>query len=416
MKRSNRAATRDWVNEQRAKARAFKLRQDAVEEEKLRKVEAALAKHNQEKSLLASLNIEATQFWKTIESKAPKLLTKEYLTAVQLVSGLKHHRPIEDWEPRGKGRTTIFNSLCNHLLAKFPTPQFLWSAFWEPDVLHALGVRTSGVTIIKAVSGIAQGDSFSKMCKSGDFPVTFTNKQCHEFLQSSSDSTFMVALRRIQIQTHGGDIRLLRVLMGRDNGKNLSSIVEETFLDSVIAWFSKNPMLDLAQFNPLMDYIWYRWREDKTFSMKGRSPIALMHAMHEWHDDLAKRQIIHGKEYKPSGLKAGHWEFDHRDGAGNFVRVHYSITERLNSKELHAEGKALRHCVLSYSSSIEQGYCSIWSMRFNDDRLITIEVRRESRAIVQARGHCNRAASAEEFRIMQRWAQDNSLNISLGRW
>jgi PcfJ-like protein len=416
MKRSNRAATRDWVNSQRAKARAFKLRQDAAEEEKLRKVEAALARNNQEKSLLASLNIEATHFWKTIESKAPKLLTKEYLGAVTIVNTLQHHRPIADWEPRGKGRTTIFNSLCDHLLAKFPTPQFLWSAFWEPDVLHALGVRTSGETIIKTVSRISRGDSFSKMCKSGDFPITFTNKQCHDFLQSSSDSTFMAALRRTQIQTHGGDIRLLKVLMSRDNGKTLSNIVEETFLDSVIAWFSKNPMLDLAQFNPLMDYVWYRWREDKTFSMKGRSPIALMRAMQEWHDDLAKRQIIHGKEYKPSGFKAGHWEFDHRDGTGNFVRVHYSITEILNSKDLHAEGKALRHCVLSYSSSIEQGHCSIWSMRLNDDRLITIEVRRDSRSIVQARGRCNRATSAEEFRIMQRWAQDNSLNISIGRW
>lgn len=416
MKRSNRAATRDWVNEQRAKARASKLRQDAIEQDKLRHVEAALAKHNQEKSLLTSLNIESTHFWQTVESKAPKLLTMEYLAAMRVLNSLHHHRSIADWEPRGKGRTTIFNSLCDHLLAKFPTPQFLWSAFWEPDVQHPLGVRDSGKVIIEAISGIARGDSFSKMCKSGSFPVTFTNKQCHDFLKSSSDSTFMTALRRTQVQTHGGDIRLLKVLMSRDNCKKLSNIVEEIFLDSVIAWFSKNPMLDLAQFGPLMDYVWYRWREDKTFSMKGRSPIALMRAMQDWHTDLAKRQILHGKEYKPSGFKAGHWEFDRRDASGNFVRVHYTITEILNSKELHAEGKALRHCVLSYSPSIEQGNCSIWSMRLNDERLITIEVRRESRFIVQACCHCNRSSTAEEFIIMQRWAQDNSLSIMLGRW
>ena len=380
-----------------------------------------MAKSNEEKgqSQLGRLDIKPTPFWATLEDRAPRLFEKEYLDQLRILSILPHQRPIKEWEPRGKGRDTIFNSLCEHLLAKFPTPQFLWSGFWETEIRQWRQISQVDVgicPIIQAIVRVARGESFAKMCKSGDFPVTLTNKQCHQFLTSISDSTFLTALRRTQIQTYGGDVRLLRALMARDNGRKLANIVDETFLDSVIAWFSKNPMLDLAQFNPLMDYIWYRWREDKTFSMKGRSPIALMRAMQEWHDDLAKRQIIHGKEYKPSGFKAGHWEFDHRDGTGNFVRVHYSITEILNSKELHAEGKALRHCVLSYSSSIEQGHCSIWSMRLNDDRLITIEVRRESRSIVQARGRCNRATSAEEFRIMQRWAQDNSLNISLGRW
>lgn len=434
MKRANRAATRDWVNSQRAKAREIKLRQEAEEAEKTRKVEAALASDNQKKSKLNAFNLNTdSEFWQAIESKAPKLLTNEYVNQLRLLHKAHHHRPIADWEPRGKGKTTIFNSLCEHLLAKFPTPQFLWSAFWEHDVdalgrlsadlssdiPHAIGFgtrSTSGWHIIQAVIKISRGDSFAKMSKSGEFPVTLTNKQCHQFLQSSADSSFMSALRRIQIQTHGGGRRLLKVLMARDEGRKLGSIAEEIFLDSVIAWFSKNPMLDLAQFNPLMDFIWHRWREDKNFSMKGRSAIALMRALQEWHDDLAKRQITHGKEYKPSGLKNGHWEFNNRDGSGNYVRVIYDITEILNSKELHAEGKAQRHCVLSYSYSIEQGHCSIWSMKVNGERLITIEVRTHSRTIVQARGKLNRKATNEEYKIIQRWANENGLCIQVASW
>ena len=241
-----------------------------------------------------------------------------------------------------------------------------------------------------------------------------TNKQCHEFLQSNSESTFLTALRRTQIKTWGGDIRLLKALMERDTGRKLAGIADETFLDSVIAWLSKNPMFDLNQFGPLMDFIWHRRFEDRAFSMKGRSAMTLMHAMEEWHQDLAKHNIVQYKDYKPSGIRAGHWELKRRDATGNYIIYTYDVVEILNSKELQAEGKSQHHCVLSYSWSIESGKCSIWSMRINGERAITIEVR--ARNIVQARGHCNRKLTSEEFKILHQWAQEAGLSISLPSW
>jgi hypothetical protein len=429
MKRSSRAATRDWVNEQRAKERAAKLREEAEEAKKIFLVQKAIAKNNQHKSPIEEWKLEPTEFWKIIEKKAPRLFDSDYINQLHLVSLLEYQRPIADWEPRGKGKTTIFNSLCDHLLAKFPTPLFIWSAFWELDVVDVVKklsdrkvkpdiegryVDIECSPIIQAVIRIARGESFSKMCKSGDFPVALTNKQCHQFLASNSESTFLSALRRTQIQTWGGDNRLLRVLINRETGRRLAGIVDEMFLDSVIAWFSKNPMLDLEQFSPIMDFIWTKRFEDKKFSMKGRSAMAIMRAMEDWHQDLAKRKIVHGKEYKSSGFKSGHYEFNRREPFGNYVQFIYDITEILDSKTLHAEGKAQRHCVLSYSNSIEQGYCSIWSMKLNGERAITIEVR--SRSIVQARGHCNRKVSSEEFKILQRWATENGFEIQLPSW
>jgi len=106
MKRSSREATRDLVNERHAQERAYKLRLEAEKADKLRRVEAALAKNNQRKSLLDSICEEPTEFWLTIEKKAPKLLDKEYIHAMRVLNILEHHRPIKDWEPRGKGKTT----------------------------------------------------------------------------------------------------------------------------------------------------------------------------------------------------------------------------------------------------------------------------------------------------------------------
>jgi hypothetical protein len=140
----------------------------------------------------------------------------------------------------------------------------------------------------------------------------------------------------------------------------------------------------------------------------------MMRGMEEWHADLAKRRAVVGKEYKPSGIKAGHYEFKHRTADGNSVTLTCDINEILTSKLLHAEGSALKHCVLSYSWSIEQGHCSIWSMTFNGDRAVTIEVR--GRQISQVRGMRNRQSTSEEFKIIQKWAQENQLSISLSRW
>jgi hypothetical protein len=425
MKRSSRAETRDWVNSQRAKERAAKLREEEETAKKIALAQEIIVKNNQKKSLIEEFKLPEIEFWIIIEKKASKIFDKDYIGQLRLISLLEHHRPISAWEPRGKSKDTIFNSLCDHLLGKFPTPSFIWSAFWEldvTDVIYDIKIATPDADgryidiecspIIQAIIRIARGDSFAKMCKSGDFPVSLTNKQCHQFLSSNSENTFISALRRVQIQTWGGDNRLLKALMARDNGKRLASIENETFLDSVIAWFSKNPMLALEQFSPIMDFIWFkRFNDRKTFSMKGRSAMALIHAMEEWHQDLAKRKIAQGKEYTSSGFKAAHFEFDHRTPSGNYERCHYDILEILNSKELHAEGKAQKHCVLSYSYSIERGICSIWSMKLNGERVVTIEVR--SRNIVQARGRYNRKISSEEFKIIRRWADENGLNIQL---
>lgn len=423
MKRSSREITRNFVEGQREAARARKLLLEEQEAKKAAAVQAAIAKNNSKKSPTEQWSLPQNEFWKIIEKKAPRLFDNDYIYKLNIISLLEHHRSIVDWEPRGKGKDTIFNSLCDHLLAKFKTPSFIWSAFWELGFHFRIDTKPDSEgryidiecsPILQAIIRISRGDSFFKMCKSGDFPVALTQKQCHQFLSSNSDISFMWALRRTQIQTWGGDNRLLKAWMNHEFGKKLGSIIDERWFDSVIAWFSKNPMLDLDQFDQIIDYIINRRRQDKNFSMKGRSAMAVIKAMEEWHQDLAKRQITKGKEYKSSGFKSGHYEYSHRLSSGNYEQFHYNIDEILNSKELHAEGKILKHCVLSYSSSIENGCCSIWSMKINGERKITIEVR--NKYIVQARGSCNRKSSAEEFKIMQRWASENGLGIQLPSW
>lgn len=419
MKHSTRVLVNESKNAQKAWERNQKIQNEIAAAKTRFYSDKAIANNNAKRSILSSFGItsqDANGFWAVIEDKAPKLLIKEYILPLRIIAAIPHCRPILNWKPNGKGRDTLFNSLCNYLLAKYQTPQFLWSVFFEPGIKQLDNLKTiewddskniwgyNAWYLIKALVTISRGGSFAKLCKSGEFPITLNNRQCHQFLQSSSNITFVKALRQVQIRTYGGDNRLLHILMLRRKESSLLSLTEENFLDTVIAWFAKNPMLDLDQLDPLMDFIWHRWNQDRSFAMKGRSAIALINLMQEWHTDLSKQKILKGKEYKPSGLKYGLYKNDN-------TNIVYEIVEILNSKELQTEGRYHKHCVLSYSYSVEMGRCSIWSMRKNSERVITIEV--SGNCVVQARGRFNRSTTSEEFQIIKQWAQDNSLGLRI---
>jgi hypothetical protein len=99
----------------------------------------------------------------------------------------------------------------------------------------------------------------------------------------------------------------------------------------------------------------------------------------------------------------------------------WRIEEVLTGKELAAEGRRMGHCVYSYAWAIERRQTSIWTMTLEDGQgttgrwaMLTIEVRNESRAVVQARGRFNRAATSAEHRILVRWAGQNGLSVNSG--
>jgi len=402
MKRAKREAAKRSAEALKAQRLAYKQRKANERANRQLVTEQRLAKDNKKSKI--DYNGLST-FQRTVAKKAPKLLEKDYIDAVKMLEQMVQRRNILDWKPKGKGKYTQFISLANHTLAQYSTPKFLWSAFWEPQA----------ALLARFVERIAGGESFPKMCRNGEFPLPLTKKQCHAFLQTTSDYTFMSGLRKVQVQGHGGDTRLHAEWMARDIGRRLNGKDGEIFWDSVLAWFAKNPMLDLGQLGPLIDYISHRHGHDANFSMKGRSVLAMLRGMNEWHNELRLVREFKEHNYSPSGFKTGVYETKKRINR-NFVVQRWTIEEILTSKDLAAEGRALKHCVYSYTSSIARGDVSIWSMSLNKERMITIEVRNLARQIHQARGSHNRQMTAEEFRILQKWANDNGLEVRLGFW
>ncbi len=71
----------------------------------------------------------------------------------------------------------------------------------------------------------------------------------------------------------------------------------------------------------------------------------------------------------------------------------------------------MSHCVYSYGPSIENGLVSIWSMRFDGERVATIEVRNATKSVVQYRGRFNKKPPDYADKVLARWASNNGISV-----
>jgi hypothetical protein len=345
-------------------------------------------------------------FLDSLRGVCPKLLDERYVKGLHYLGMLPHLRPVSEWSPRGKSLDSLFRSLAEHMIGKYRVGAVLWSGL----------LGDNAPTFSLAVSHVAGGGSFFKFIKDGGLPVPLTQKQCHDVLATSSDYSLFDAIRRAIVRSSGGDGQLFSVLKATPWGRQFMGHSDEEFWLTVVAWFGKNPMMDRTLVGPLADYIEYRRRQEPDFSMKGRSALAMIRGMQEWHGELATMKKIRGMEFKPSGFRGGEYEVDVRERGGPTRRQTWRVFEILSSKELAEEGRRMHHCVWSYAHRIESGHVSIWSMTKEDSignwAQLTIEVANQPRKIVQYRGVCNRVANADEVQILSRWASTNGLEIS----
>jgi len=409
-----RRETSEMIKERRAHAKAWKL-------ERLEEVARGVAKALKEpcgKEAQLLLMLEAApdkekRLLAFTAKKAPRLVEGEYLAALKLAAKLDWVRPLDDWKPKGKGRDRLFYSLMEHLLAQYPTPRIIF------NILFLTNHLTPGRELFRLVGYVGKGGSLYKAVKEGLMPVPLTKRMCHELLTLPTES-FVSAVRRVLVRAHDGDRQLLQAWLMTDVGESISSREDEEFWITVLRWFAANPMLDRSQLTPLIDFIAFRRRQarvegDGAFSMKGRSPLAMLRDMNTWHGNLAKEKSIKGRVFTESGFASKTYNRRIRNQAGNFIEECWEVAEILSSKDLAREGRALGHCVYSYAWRIEDGKISIWSMSHDGDRCLTVEVRHQDRCIVQARGKHNRKPTHPEHRILLKWAGDNGLGIASNR-
>lgn len=403
----------NWLKAQRRRER--EARKVAVAK-KEREIAVAFARSNE------GVEIPDLPIIEVVRKRAPRVLGEPvYVQALRDLNDRQASwvRSLDDWRPKGKSVDTVFRSLASHLLARYKMPDFLWSAFTytEPDPAHVHATQLESLVVHLAAGGSLMSVVPSKIVPPPVAPtieVPLTRKMAHIFMTTTAGIGIVSALRRAQILGSGGSPALW--LAWRDTRAwPLQSLSWENFWQSVIEWFCRNPMLPTAQVGPLLDYFHHRRNRDTSFGMKGRSVLASLRAMEEWHRELAHTKVgaREPKVFRPSGFVGYDLDRSHRDRMGKHHKQIWHVREILTRAALVEEGRAMHHCVYSYASVIAAGDTSIWVVTEEDGtghwRRLTIEVRKSGRSIIQVRGPCNRMPESRELQVVREWSAKNGL-------
>ncbi len=308
-------------------------------------------------------------------------------------------RDLGTWRRTGYNADRQLLSLVRHLFVKYPVPAFLYKA-WLPG-----GTNPERQWFIEIAAGV------SARQLSG-LPVVLTKRMAFLFLNAPGWCTPTAALRYAQVVALGGDEWLAWHINRSHLGQN--GFRDDAFWSTVIRFLAGVPMLDGAQINVILDYINHRRALEPGFSMKGRTPNALLRQVDEWQAGQNRLRNRGGQLWHTSGIREG--VFETAAPAGKWFRV----VELLSGNELQDESQAMSHCVYTYAQSCIRGRCSIFSLRTEDlhtgaqERLATIEVDLHTYRLVQVRARFNAVPPPEHRRVIAEWAAQEGL--SAAKW
>ena len=364
------------------------------------------------------------------ESNAPEVLLKlllhledssDLLSDATYVQGLcalaNHHeswmRPVEKWRVRRHNLDRQFSGLARHLLAAYDVPCFMDAVWFNQNETHQNWFKHIGAG--------------RNIRTAPDLPILLTKKMAHYFLEAPRQYTVEESLRWGQVHGLGGDGHLVEALR---ETRLVRTFDNDDFWVNVIRFFIANPMLDVDHVNPIVDYIWNQKYENRrvyaergvarevgpaqpNFSMKGRTPGALLRQVEEWHRQLGRA----AKRGEVQWTRSRIGEFCFQEGSAERRNVRFwHVRELLSSDELIDEGQKMSHCVSTYAHSCHAGRASIWAMETEDEigcrKVLTIEVSPSDKRIRQVRGKWNRLPTPKEKGILERWAVKEGLELA----
>jgi hypothetical protein len=329
--------------------------------------------------------------------------------------GGAHIRTMANWPGTSGSWRQAVSSVAHHLICRYPVPPFLAEAWYAAD---ACAERKREWFVAHA-----RGASFRSL----DLPITMTRKMEHIFLASHDHLGVEHAIRRAELLGLGAPDELAQAVLATRSAKDLRN---GDFWRTVWHFLIANgKAIEKTQIGPIIDFIQairhervvvetpegivFRDPPQPSFSMKGRTVQSILGLMRDWHRSLGIGNG--GLTWGPSPLRPMLIEEPGEDPSA--APVVWQLFELTSGAQLRMEGAALRHCVASYADRCWRGSSRIWSLRRSRgervQHVLTVEVDMRKRAVVQARGWRNRAASGKPQRLLRDWAIRERLRLAI---
>lgn len=293
-------------------------------------------------------------------------------------------------------------SIVEHLFVRYQTPEYLYK-IW---------IKTNRIDF-KWLSWfllIAQGGSMKKAAR--NFGWRFSSKTLQYLLEADKTLSPIEAYIYAEIKRMNGSDRMINLIL--DCPPFVVDLTNPTTDDDFIRFWRnsvqwviqhENEITD-RQINHVLDWAMHEFTEsgmrgNRCFSWRGRSLERVLERSTEYRQMIWRpNQVMHHTaEYRPARWQEIDVDWETEGEIGDV----WSFTELNSSKELHEEGRVLKHCVGGYSNRCVVGNSAIVSLKKNGKRLITIELNPVDKSIIQARGKRNRNPDETEMKIIRKW-------------
>lgn len=317
---------------------------------------------------------------------------EELIKAVHRILGCRADwiRKIEDWKPGSSMADDQLKELVHFLFCRYPVPGFLYKVFRD----------TTGALYIEWLIRMGRGEGLKTL---EPMPVPLNRKAFHFFQMAPEKMSVPEAIRWAQSRGYGASAALAERIAY--SWLSVKPAGDESFWESFIALLAKDQSFDHYHTGELIDYVREQKRNNRTYSLKGRTTVSLLRQSNRWHRQISAVNM--NSIWQPSGI----------DGVQVRKKEELLVLEELNSqKELMEEGRTMKHCVASYAFYCAAGRTAIFSMRkYLDGQLVeklaTIEVNLNLKRIVQAKAKMNRPVSEEALKMLTIWAGKENLTL-----
>lgn len=327
---------------------------------------------------------------------APDLAAEPWVFGLFALSEMPDLRPLADWDgylladPARR-----FRHLVTHLALRWTLPEFLLDELQQPSLRHT-----------PLLAHVARGGSVRAVAGTALLPPPLTRRTVHRLLTAPAPGECLEEIvRRTQLRELGAAPELVTAVADTWLADRFVAPDLERRWAAILGWMVRNqdamPADDVPRIVGFLSH--------EPIEVVGRGAAGLLELARAWTppSPVAAMQVRPTARYRSSGFGGGRVLLE---GDGDDA-VEWTIQELRSWRALFREGRKMRHCVSLYAARVRNGHCSIWSLRRNGARVLTVEVRNHQGEIVQVRGHCNRRATDHERAVLARWASKTRLSL-----
>jgi hypothetical protein len=301
--------------------------------------------------------------------------------------GMPLVRSLETWViPPKMDYATLLRSFINHVLVKYPVPEFFYQVWNGGSQLHK-----------QWFAHLGSGKNFRT---APSIPQGLNNRITHHFLLAPRWMTLAQALTYGRVKGMGGTEKLAKAFARSPLGDHLDMDLR---YGNLIQLYIQDSELTIPMIKPTLAFFTKKYIVEQADDFPWDARVFLGRMKEAKDREIFEKNFLDLKktEFKTHITRRPVTEIVIEKQIFQFSQIKNAFT-------LLDEGKLMRHCVGGYINACKRGDCSIWSVNLrheghNLNKRFTIEVRK-NKAIAQVRGLYNRAATEQETKAVYAWA------------